>query len=1198
MQRALPVTREDVSVAKVKGNDAPLVIQKPPPSPLPNACTAYLDPDAAIDDENRGEATKVIRRFTGNKVPDSLEYVIALVPNPRHTRLSMLFDRSIDAIEDAAQDEKFTYDSSWLPWRVETKTYGSREDELKARKSQEAREECPGVMLFRKRIEQTTDGAPYRDPYQRGLFVFVVGEQPTEGLNSREWENAVDWLHRNRFDRKALRVIGPSFSGTLPSLLEKLKTEGIEASLEPAIWGMGSYIFSGTVGSCQSVEWFQKNLPGAGLHTRFGVFQENDELQLYRLFRYLRSQGEDLRDVAILSEDETAYGGSLDPGGGAADDHDCHLWSDLSLYPDSSHRPVALFYPRDISALRSAYQAQSIFSQGQSAADKQSPRTVLSEDLGADGSEQGDTPASYSTQQMALTEEAELYGLVSFLRAHHSRYVAVRGSNPLDYLFLTRFLHHAYPEGRVIVVGSEILFTRELDTTEFRGSMALTNFPLLPRSQHWNQLFFGDTPPIHGHRVFASSYSEGLYIASRFLMKAAESGELQETKGANDHLSLPALGETEPDFADPFWLRKANPETTTGSNSNTWLTVLGRDGYWPVAVLKEGGPPDITCPATGNGQDTKALSAAPAAIPPSLEAERSQCGGRYDGNMPTGMRPPMPWFLAILLSLVSVGWHVAGCSNLTGNAPYFSNAFRPPDNNCYDNRSKFLIGASTAFVFGSAVLLTAPSWPLFAGPLWSDTLLSYFLWIPALGLIGAIVCDKVRIPFVVGAIASTAALFILFNVDGDPKSVNSESYYYRAIHLTDGVSPLLPLLFLLGGLYIWAWQNLAGNRLLGEGRPRLPDRGFLDWKYFRASDAMAERIDNVARPCGWQRKVVIPPIFVVLLCVFCFFGSLPVLSFEGLIYRAIINFSLLAVLLLIAAGLARIFWTWTELRRLLVQLARMPLCRTFAALKDISVRSLWEMSGSVPRTQYKFFAQQLNAARRLRYELAATERELITEMNAVVTPEVFSKRYLKELDHPAQWNNSIRLCLAHCAGTIMKLKLEAAWDEETKTHDCLREKAGKPQAALEEKGTPDGTLPLSEDKAVRAAEEFICLLYISYIQNMLARMRTMVLSVSALYVATMLALAFYPFAPRPSIAIWMLLVLIAFAGVVAFVYAGLERDQVLSYITSTEANLGWEFWAKYATFLLPPLLALVTAQFPEIADSLLRWVQPGLDAVK
>ena len=194
------------------------------------------------------------------------------------------------------------------------------------------------------------------------------------------------------------------------------------------------------------MEWFQKNLP-VSLHTRFGVFQENDGLQLYRLFRYLRSQGEDLRDVAILSEDETAYGGSLDPGGGAADDHDCHLWSDPILYPDSSHRPVALFYPRDISALRSAYQAQSIFSQGQSAADKQSPRTVLSEDLGADGSEQGDTvPDRRDLVHLAELAATDLRVSAFGESAMHSTYVPleqVTSSSPeaVDYYFRAVFAY-------------------------------------------------------------------------------------------------------------------------------------------------------------------------------------------------------------------------------------------------------------------------------------------------------------------------------------------------------------------------------------------------------------------------------------------------------------------------------------------------------------------------------------------------------------------------------------------------------------------------------------------------------------------------------------------------------------------------------------------------------------------------------------
>ncbi len=117
-------------------------------------------------------------------------------------------------------------------------------------------------------------------------------------------------------------------------------------------------------------------------------------------------------------------------------------------------------------------------------------------------------------------------------------------------------------------------------------------------------------------------------------------------------------------------------------------------------------------------------------------------------------------------------------------------------------------------------------------------------------------------------------------------------------------------------------------------------------------------------------------------------------------------------------------------------------------------------------------------------------------------------------------------------------------------------------------------------------------------QNILARMRTMVFSMSAIYVSTMLALAFYPFAPRPSIASWMLGMLAgSLSGGGAFT-RGMARDKILSYITNTKTALGADFWLKYAGFLVPPVLALMTAQFPEIADSVSSWVQPALDAVK
>ena len=94
---------------------------------------------------------------------------------------------------------------------------------------------------------------------------------------------------------------------------------------------------------------------------------------------------------------------------------------------------------------------------------------------------------------------------------HAIRFVILRSTNSLDYLFLTRFLHRADPEVFIITLGSDMLFTREIDSTEFRGVMALTTFPLLPRGQDWTQNIA--ILPQHAHRVFGSDIMEGVYLA-------------------------------------------------------------------------------------------------------------------------------------------------------------------------------------------------------------------------------------------------------------------------------------------------------------------------------------------------------------------------------------------------------------------------------------------------------------------------------------------------------------------------------------------------------------------------------------------------------------------------------------------------------------------------------------------------------------
>ena len=65
-----------------------------------------------------------------------LRFVIATLPDPLHTHFPLIFDRSTEAIEEAAQDDGYVYDSSWLPWETEQASYVHIDDQDKAQEAQ------------------------------------------------------------------------------------------------------------------------------------------------------------------------------------------------------------------------------------------------------------------------------------------------------------------------------------------------------------------------------------------------------------------------------------------------------------------------------------------------------------------------------------------------------------------------------------------------------------------------------------------------------------------------------------------------------------------------------------------------------------------------------------------------------------------------------------------------------------------------------------------------------------------------------------------------------------------------------------------------------------------------------------------------------------------------------------------------------
>lgn len=236
-------------------------------------------------------------------LPPDVQFFVATVPNPLSTHLPMVFERMIEVIEQAAEDDKYSYDSSWFPWD-EAKDYSSLGDQIMADKAQRLKQSQPGVVVFRGAVNAEMVRDMDRTPYQRGLVVFVVDEQPTGGIDRKEFENALAWIEwlGGLSPERTLKILGPSFSGSLPSLDQALDSD----KLKPPAGPPRIFVSSGSVSGQSSFFWFQNRMEN--IHSSFETAQEGDRLMVDRFLEYLDRRGYPLGCVAIISEDETAFG--------------------------------------------------------------------------------------------------------------------------------------------------------------------------------------------------------------------------------------------------------------------------------------------------------------------------------------------------------------------------------------------------------------------------------------------------------------------------------------------------------------------------------------------------------------------------------------------------------------------------------------------------------------------------------------------------------------------------------------------------------------------------------------------------------------------------------------------------------------------------------------------------------------------------
>ena len=1113
-------------------------------------------------------------------LPD-VHFAIALVPDPVSTHLSLLFDRIVESTQQAVQDNNYSYDASWFPWETADK---QPSDSQTADELQTIQQNQPGVMVFRKALHSSGQ------PYGGGLVIFLVGEQPTGGIRDEQFENALAWIARlgGLKDNEALHILGPTFSGSLPSLQRVL-----ERSFGSGKEGRRIYVSSGTVSSMTGLRWFRNwietNRPGS--YFRSAV--ESDSLMVDRFCQYLANQGYGVNHIALLSEDETAFGRATRDPKAKKSEHPC----------DGA---IDLYYPRDIASLRSAYEQQSVLSAAKPSSEGNAPSTTLRGDLSEPSTSNHDTVRTYAGQLTALAQEAILLDIVNRLSEKQIQFIVLRSTSSLDQIFLGEFLRRSYPEGRVVIDGADLLFNRGTDGKSLGGVMMLTPYPLMTGEQDWTSSLLNKRTG--GYRTFGAGAAEAVYIAARELFRDPE---LESEVPIHD-------------YAPPAWAVESSDDQAESQRPATWIGVIGRRRFWPLAVLNS---------------STMGDSALKGTLPPSLargDGLRISQGETSPLHFPTVM-----W--AFLLACGAWTWcYVYFCGNgsIMGS-PRALAYFAPTDRRQHSALvalgslllAMLAVTVATAsgifsLLFGANPFRPGTHAPLAAGVIFlsfAGALIAYVrsCGIPALS--ASAVPLKNTKPWR-GVVARIALLGLIAYcaVQGSLllhlTRANRIPVYWRSVNLFSGVSPLLPEVLLLIGAYLWFWCGLRGLAHFGEDRPLLPKLTDLP-----ESDAHKSRMPMFS----WERAGVsteneaLPltgEYIVRLVAIFGVTTGVSAIALQGIWVRTlgerafgslIFFWICLSVSVVFADGI-QTWRTWNELRQLLVYLDRLPLRRTLRSLKGLAWGSIWKMSGNVFEERYRVISFQVESLRHLNNTVSDWAPDNERDCARKSTVALKASQCLTRLKDFAEWYVNLEKSkpvanlkhlrafqeeLAATAGAVMTNILLPAWEKEKTSLIFGRAQA---DGTAGEGGKVD--IAISTDALspqVRAAEEFFVLPYLAFIQNILGRLRTIALGSLWLFIGATLAVSSYPFDPLNVLGVIFLTVFIGFGGVTVLVYSQMSRDATLSHITNTKpGELGFDFWVKLLGFGLGPLIGLLTTLFPSITDFAFSWLQPSVAALK
>jgi hypothetical protein len=720
----------------------------------------------------------------------------------------------------------------------------------------------------------------------------------------------------------------------------------------------------------------------------------------------------------------------------------------------------------------------------------------------------------------------------------------------------------------------------------FTGILAITTYPLMELNQRWTNLLNPQGGPTR--KLFPSRASEGIYNATRSLLLGMGSADHHKD---SDHGQLA-------EYFNPFEDCAGGPDAREQCKTPpVWVMVVSREGYWPIAVAD----PD---PDQDSSPDSKADS----------KPDSQLLSWKSHDNKSQLSVGPIPRLWRLLFALLT-GFMVFYSACLIASLGRRGQQRALAGWGVWPREEGWLarlcyLSISSLSLLALYAVYTAPmfalnrnqpsNYPAVAGA--SMLLLLAASLAPVLkACLGPHHKRNGKLdPWHYGILAIAGVyvavlIWALRHLFFLPDAQSHERFFFafRSMHLSSGVAPIAPLLFLLAGFFCWGKVHLTRLALLHDRVPWLPQLGTsIEAEALEQERKQLEALVRDPLPFHWRTLGA----FAIIVLIWTYLAS-SLRSFEVWPYERLVVLSLSVLYALLFLTWGRIMAIWAKFHLFLESLERHPIRFAFSALPR---EETWSpiFHASAGKRSYTAEVHVRDGLKVLSEYLSPALQEAARKYNHQL--ELVLKRATAGLRVPWSAHRDLGERLGEVDNLLIEI-LQPHWDSgEWETAPAAKPPQKQSDSSDDQQDArPVETSLWPDDDPGRAAQTMIAFQLIGYVRYTLHQVRNLIYFVMVGFVLSMAALDSYPFQAPRTITTFITIMFLVFAGGIVLVMAQADRDRILSRITNTTPGaLNSGFFKRLVIYLGVPLVTVIGSQVPSWGRFLFSWVQPALEALK